>query len=253
MFYILSKLLNVLISPFFWAVLVLVVSLFGFRRYRRHFQIFAVVVLLFFSNNLIFNTVARMWEADPVEPSVLSEDHRTVVVLSGMVSENETTGYTRFERSADRLWQGLWLLKEEHADTMVFTGGVGGLFNDQRSESALVEDFLRDVDLMDERILFEPGSRNTYENARNSAALFEELEMEKKIILVTSAFHIPRARACFEHQGFDVDVFPADPVASVRPPDWKDFVIPSPAVMEQWRVLFNEWAGFVMYWLNGYL
>ena len=253
MFYILSKLLNVLISPFFWAVLVLVVSLFCCRRYRKHLRVFSVVVLLVFSNNVIFNSVARMWEADIIEPSALAVDHRSVVVLSGMVSENKTTGFPRFDRSADRLWQGLWLLKQQYADAMVFSGGVGGLFNDQRSESALVEDYLKDVGLMDDRIIFESGSRNTYENALNSATLFEERGLEKKIILVTSAFHVPRARACFEHQGFDVEVFPADPVASVRPPDWKDFVIPSAAVMEQWRVLFNEWAGFVMYWLNGYL
>ncbi len=253
MFYILSKLLNVLISPFFWVVLILVVSLFGFRRYRRPLRIFAVVVLLIFSNNVIFNTVARFWEVGPVGPFVLSEDHRTVVVLSGMVSENKTTGFPRFGRSADRLWQGLWLLKQEYADTMVFSGGVGGLFNDQKSEGRLVKDYLKDVGLMEDRILFESESRNTYENALNSVSLFKERGMEKKIILVTSAFHIPRARACFEHQGFDVEVFPADPLVSVRPPDWKDFVIPSAVVMEQWRVLFNEWAGFVMYWLNGYL
>ena len=216
-------------------------------------QIFAVLILLVFSNNVLFNSVAELWEAEMIQASSLDQDHRTVVVLSGMVSENKANGFPRFGRSADRLWQGLWLLKQGFADRMVFTGGVGGMFNQQKPEGLLVKNYLKDVGLNDARIFFETESRNTFENARNTFSLMEEQGLEKKIILVTSAFHVPRARACFEKQGFDVEVFPADPVASVRPPDWKDFLIPSPLVLEQWRVLFNEWIGFAAYWMNGYI
>lgn len=116
-----------------------------------------------------------------------------------------------------------------------------------------MEEYLTDVNLMDDRIMIEPDSRNTYENARFTAGLFEHEDRLPGIVLVTSAFHTPRARACFQKQGFDVEVFPADPLSSVRPVQWKDVVIPSAAVMDQWGILFREWAGIMMYKFNGYI
>ncbi|MFW6351153.1 MAG: YdcF family protein, partial [Bacteroidota bacterium] len=214
----------------------------------------ALLILLIFSDNALFQSAARSWEPDPVSPEMLSAKSRTIVVLGGMISENKFTGLPRFSQSADRFWQGYYLLKTGVGDTLLISGGLGSLFDDkQLAEGELWRIYLERTKLMDENIIIESTSRNTYENAVNSAVLFEKEHRIKRIILVTSAFHIPRARACFEKQGFDVEVFPADPLAGVRPLQWNDYVIPSAGVLEAWGIFFREWAGIVMYKMNGYI
>ena len=59
------------------------------------------------------------------------------------------------------------------------------------------------------RIIVEDQSRNTEENARFTAAIVHP-EPKQRWLLVTSAFHMPRAIGVFEKAGFDVV---ADPVA----------------------------------------
>lgn len=253
MFFVLSKILNVLFSPLVWVFLLIISGYLVQKNYRKKIHIVALLILLIFTNSALFQGVARIWEPNPVCPEMLSEKSSTIVVLGGMASENKYNGLPRFSRSSDRFWQGYYLLKTGFADTLLISGGLGSLFDDQRSEGELWEEYLQRTGLMDENIMIESASRNTYENAVNSAALFEREHRTKRIILVTSAFHVPRARACFEKQGFDVEVFPADPVAGVRPLQWKDYLIPSAGVLETWGIFFREWAGIVMYWMNGYI
>jgi uncharacterized SAM-binding protein YcdF (DUF218 family) len=253
MFFVLSKLFNVLISPMIWVVLLVLASFFIKGSRQKFLRMLAFVFLLIFSNGVIFNFVSGSWEITPVQPETLDEDFRTVVVLGGMATENMHNGLPRFARSSDRLWQGLWLLNTGYVDTLIMTGGIGDLFDDQRPEGELLLAYFEDVGLMDDRLMFESASRNTYENALFSAELFDQKGMAKKIVLVTSGFHIRRAKACFEKQGFSVEVFPADPVSGIRPLQWKDYIIPSAGVLMQWDNLFREWAGMIMYKINGYI
>lgn len=253
MFFVLSKLLNVLFSPLMWVVILVVISFLLRKKLRGQFQILAFILLLVFSNSFIFNVVSGLWDVNPVKAETLNRKHRTAVVLGGMATENVYNELPRFAQSADRLWQGLWLLKTGRVDTMVFTGGLGNLFDQQKPEGQLLEEYMVDVELMDERIIIESSSRNTYENARNTAHWFEKQMREKNIVLVTSTFHVRRARACFVKQGFEVEVFPADPLSSIRPLQWKDYIVPSGEILTRWGILFREWVGFVMYKLNGYI
>jgi uncharacterized SAM-binding protein YcdF (DUF218 family) len=253
MFFVLSRILDVFFSPLIWVVILLVASLLLKSRIRRHFFYAAFIVLLLFSNGAVFNSVAELWEEPQKMAPQLHSNYRKVVVLGGMASENSVNGLPRFSQSSDRLWQGLWLLKTGKADTLILSGGRGTLFDKQKPEGELLKDYLDDIDLLSDQIIIESVSRNTYENAVETAKIFDNRGMSKEIILVSSAFHIPRARACFENQGFTVDVFPADPLTGVRPLQWKDFIIPSAGVMDQWGVLFREWAGILMYEINGYI
>lgn len=253
MFFVLSKILNVLFSPLIWIFFLGIASILMKKRFRKPLQLVAVFVLLFFSNNAIFQIVIRSWEPVTISPEVLLEEHRTIVVLGGMISENEHNGLPRFAQSSDRFWQAFYLLKTGFADSLLISGGLGTLFDDQCPEGELWKDYLKKTGLLNDKIFFESSSRNTYENAVKSAAVFENRRWTKKIILVTSGFHVPRAKACFEKQGFEVAVFPADPVANTRPLQWKDYLMPSAGVMESWGLLLREWGGWIMYKLNGYI
>jgi uncharacterized SAM-binding protein YcdF (DUF218 family) len=57
------------------------------------------------------------------------------------------------------------------------------------------------------RLVIEPGSRNTEENARYSSELMKPTP-DQKWLLITSAAHMPRAIGCFRRVGFQVDAYP---------------------------------------------
>ncbi|WP_234408897.1 YdcF family protein [Marinilabilia salmonicolor] len=202
MFFILSKILNVLFSPFVWVLLLLLAGLFFKKENRRVIHIMAFGILLLFSNGAVFQGVVRLWESEPVALSHLSGNNRNVVVLGGMLSENQYNGLPRFNQSSDRFWQAFYLLKTGIADTLLISGGLGTLFDEQTPEADMWKAYLKKTGMLSGNILTESQSRNTYENALNSAKLFEEKQLSKRIILVTSSFHMPRAGLVLRSRGF---------------------------------------------------
>jgi uncharacterized SAM-binding protein YcdF (DUF218 family) len=234
-------------------LLLILVGVLVKKKWRMRLWVPAFIMLVVFSNGAFFNVVSRAWEVTIVEAQSLDEEFHTAVVLGGMASENMYNGLPRFAQSSDRLWHGLWLLNKGYVDTLIISGGLGNLFDKQKPEGELLKTYLSDVGLMQERILIESLSRNTYENALNSKKLFDREGLQKEIVLVTSAFHMRRARACFIKQGFDVEAFSADPLASIRPLHWKDYFVPSAEILSQWGIVFKEWMGMIMYKMNGYL
>jgi len=84
------------------------------------------------------------------------------------------------------------------------------------------------------RVLVDEAARTTYENALFSARIISEFG-PSRWLLVTSAFHMPRAIGAFRHQGIDVNAWPIfDPMES--PPTVK-------------RVARHEILGLVAYWM----
>ena len=80
---------------------------------------------------------------------------------------------------------------------------------DGRSEADAAADVLAALGVARERIEIERASRNTYENAVDAAAIAKPKAGEVWV-LVTSAFHMPRAVGCFRAAGFDVVADPVD-------------------------------------------
>ena len=78
-----------------------------------------------------------------------------------------------------------------------------------RAEADEAADVLVALGVPRERIVIERASRNTYENAVDAAALAHPKPGER-FVLVTSAFHMPRAVGCFRAAGFDVIADPVD-------------------------------------------
>ena len=91
---------------------------------------------------------------------------------------------------------------------MVFTGGSGSLIAEAK-EAPAARELLIELGVDPARIIVEDKSRNTEENAQFTAAIVPP-EPKQRWLLVTSAFHMPRAIGVFEKAGFNVV---ADPVA----------------------------------------
>jgi uncharacterized SAM-binding protein YcdF (DUF218 family) len=100
---------------------------------------------------------------------------------------------------AERVTAAAHLFRAGAAPTIVVTGGQ--LPGTPRPEADAMADALRDQGVPASAIFVERASRNTYENARLSAAL---LPAGARVWLITQPFHARRAARCFRAFGFDV-------------------------------------------------
>ena len=98
-------------------------------------------------------------------------------------------------------------------------------------------------------IWVEGRSSNTYGNAVETAHLLMPKGM-RRIVLVTEAFHMPRAVGCFRKQGFEV--LPA--AASYRTlqlHSWGEFLLPRVWAVEVEQEAIHEWVGLAWYKIHG--
>ena len=95
----------------------------------------------------------------------------------------------------------------------------------------------------------EDRSRNTAENAVQAAKLLQP-KPGQKWILITSAFHMPRAKALFEAQGFEILARPVDFKTSGFEGSWRVFGRPSTG-LKRIDLAAKEWAGLGVAWLLG--
>lgn len=100
------------------------------------------------------------------------------------------------------------------------------------------------------RISIENQSRNTRENALFSYRMIKPAP-GSAWLLVTSAYHMPRAIGAFRNAGFNVIGFPV----GWRTHGWRDFWWPTRSATENLRridVAMHEWGGLGLYRLLGY-
>src|SRR5271156_5582912 len=116
-------------------------------------------------------------------------------------------------------------------------------------EAEAAERFLAVMGVPSGRTTFEARSRNTSENAMLTRDLVSPKPGERWL-LVTSAFHMPRAMGAFRHAGFDVIAWPADYLTFGTQSEW---VMPNRWVAEglRWVDLgAKEWMGLIAYRLT---
>ncbi|MCJ2121994.1 YdcF family protein [Methylobacterium sp. J-077] len=132
---------------------------------------------------------------------------------------------------------------------LVFSGG-SGFVGGGIAEADIVSRQADVIGLPRTRLILENRSRNTYENALFSAALVQPKPGERWL-LVTSAWHMPRAVGCFRQAGFTVDAYPVD----YRTRGWGDIArfhgFASDGLL-QLDLAVKEWIGLVAYRLAGY-
>ena len=116
---------------------------------------------------------------------------------------------SEMNEAGDRMVYAARLYHEGKAPIIVPSGGFIELFGSTVPETEAMAQLLTELGVPDDAILRESKSRNTHENAVEVWALLEPLGI-RRILLVTSAMHMPRSVAIFERQGFEVIPAPTD-------------------------------------------
>ncbi len=251
MFYILSKILGLVINPLFCILVCFTLGLvLKSSKVKRIFIYLSFILLLFFSNRVIINSIMNKWEK--FEYNYYNDVHkyRYGVVLGGVVNYNSTERDFEFLRSSNRLWKALRLYNQGKIDKMIISGGKAHFFRTDTVESTLLKKYLIDIGVPAEYILTEEKSRNTYENALFSKQLISESDT---VLLITSASHMYRAFKCFDKAGVHCDTFSTDFLAEDNVMNLEYLLIPSAKALVKWNMLLHEIVGVIVYKIVGYI
>ena len=253
MFFVLSKILSFLLSPFTYIVFLLIWMFFcKNHRKQKKLLMFTVFAVFFFGNSFILDEFVRLWET-PVSESK-NKSYDIGIVLSGMVMYDAKNDITKFNSNVDRLLQVLPKIKRNEIQHILFSGGSGDLYHPENEESEILKKYLTSIDWDTNNFIFESESRNTFENAKFSVDLlkrnFSDLS-EKKILLITSAGHMRRSIACFERQGLKVDYLCSNRYAGPRKFEFQHCFIPNMSAFNGWSHLLHEVVGYTVYKLTG--
>lgn len=253
MFFVLSKILQYVLMPVVWlTVLIVMIMIVKKPKLRRNLFIAAAAILLFFSNPFFANVFMGAWEVKTTAKSELKPHYDYGILLTGMLSYDSKYNRINFWRSSDRLLQTLDLYYDGTIGKIFITGGSGEVFNQTQKEAAILKDYLLHIGVASEDIVIETQSRNTRENALESAKILRPETNNNSYLLITSAFHMRRSAGCFRKAGFEFDVYVTDRYAG--PPSWKPdhSIIPKASAMQQWTLLIHEVSGYLVYKIMGY-
>ncbi len=242
MIFLLSKFLIFLLKPLFW--IFCIVSLAVFIRnvkVKKRLMIVGLSMLLFFSNDFIVGKIFNGYESNyPKE-----ENYDVGIVLGGFSSTNEINNKIAFNWASDRLFQAISLYKTGRINAILITGNSTYL-NHSSKESDLVYSYLRQISIPDSAIFIENKSKNTIENATFSRRIINENIPNAKVLVITSAWHIPRAKVIFsQYFTKEIGYYPTNYIGKRSYNIW-DIIIPSAAALSNWELILKEWVGFVV-------
>ncbi len=156
------------------------------------------------------------WLLRPLEtrfaPAPVIDDPAGIIILGGGEDGRAmaATGLAGVNEAGDRFFDGMALARSHPGALLIFTGGSGALLGEGVRGSDVAARIFRDAGIADGRIVLEGDSRNTAENAANTRDLVGEVT-EGPWVLVTSAFHMPRAVGAFCAAGWrDIVPYPVD-------------------------------------------
>ena len=174
-----------------------------------------------------------------------------IVILGGM--EDARVSAARhahaLNEAAERLTETAALARRFPDAKIVLTSGAIEIVSKPSVGADAMEVVLRDLGIGEGRLLLEREARDTWENAAKSKALAGPKPGERWL-LVTSAWHMPRAIGAFRKAGFAVEPWPVD----YRTVGWSDALRPMESPAEGLRRLdlaVHEWLGLMAYRLTG--
>jgi uncharacterized SAM-binding protein YcdF (DUF218 family) len=208
-FFIASKVIGALLRPDTWILIALATLVLALATQRRRFALWVSSLSLAMLLSLTILPLGDLL-LQPIETTYPPQPHLGrvdgIIVLGGGEDLRASTywGQLQFNEGGDRFAAGLVLARRFPDAPLLLAGGSGALRDvagAEVSEASIAEQFFLDHGITRDRLLLEGRSRNTAENARLSLALAAP-QHDETWVLVTSAFHMPRAMRSFEAAGW---------------------------------------------------
>lgn len=202
----LNKILPVFIMPIMLIIYLMMYALWKKKRWPIYT---AIVSLYVFSTPIVAENFFKLIEGTTPRQSLKNVSNaEAIVVLSGMINQVKSTkGVYPEWMDPDRFFAGLELYKLGKAPKLIFTRGKMPWDNATDTEGDILRKFALEYGIPDTAIVLTGNVENTADEAR---AVEQLMGKWRHIILVTSAYHMPRAKQNFESRDFIVQPFKVD-------------------------------------------
>ncbi|MBR8835468.1 MAG: YdcF family protein [Stigonema ocellatum SAG 48.90 = DSM 106950] len=264
MFLYLSKLLPQFFYPLGLTCISLLFALVMLWRKRPRRAAIAIsvalIVLLLTSNSWVANSLLRSLEWQNI-PSGEIPNAEAIVVLGGATKPALPPRRTvDVNEHGGRVIYAGQLYRQKKAPFIILSGGRIDWYGIGSPESADMATILTSFGIPKEALIQESNSRNTYENGVNVKKILESRGIHR-ILLVTSAIHMPRSLLIFKHLGIDAIPTPTDFILTES--DIKEFAITPKALIlnlfpnldniNHFTAAVKEYIGIIVYHWRGWL
>ena len=262
MFLFLSKLLPLFIYPLGLSCLLLIVALItlGKRPKWAAFPIIlALIILLVSSSGWVSKSLIRSLEWQNLPASQLPNADAIVVLGGGIKPQIPPRPWVEVSEAGDRILYGSLLYKQGKAPLLILSGGRVEWKGGGPPEAEDMAKIAMEMGVPNTAILQDTTSLNTYQNAVNVRQILASKNI-RRILLVTSALHIPRSILIFQRQNIEVIPAPTDFLVSEQ--DFEELntlqgmllnLLPDAANLQRTNQALKEYIGLIIYRLLGWL
>ena len=263
MFLFLSKLLPLFLYPLGLACVLMVVALVMSWRSPRWVPVpvaLALIVLLLGSNSWVANSLVRSLEWQQIPEKELPTADAIVVLGGATKSAFPPRPAVDLSEEGDRVLYGAQLYREGKAPLVIASGGRVDWRGGGPSESGDMAEVLETLGVPTSAILQDPSSLNTYQNAVNVRQIMKERGIQR-VLLVTSAMHMPRSLRIFQRLGIEAIPAPTDFLVTKQeieepnnsPQATLLSLLPDADRLQNTTRVLKEYIGTVVYRLRGWL
>jgi uncharacterized SAM-binding protein YcdF (DUF218 family) len=255
----LSKILSLAIYPLTWVFILFIMSLILLlaKKYRSASGTLAFSLISFW---IIAMPVTGQWltytleSQYPAQPADSYPQADVIILLGGGMagSAEPVRPFPDLLDSADRVWFAAQLFNAQIAPTIIASGGTLSWHGVQQSEAQAMHQLLVQLGVDSHAIIDEDQSLTTYENAWHCFKL-PEASNAKRILLVSSAAHLPRAMAVFQRVFPDAQLIaaPTDVRVIAVGDDLMDW-LPQASGIGMLTEAWHEWVGLWIYRFKGW-
>lgn len=185
------------------------------------------------SNEMVMNAVMLKWETGKLKVDEIEHPYDYALVLSG---------------NSTRINKAIEMFRKGKIKNICLLG---------RQKNANLKSRLLNLGIPEEHLFMELKSKNTYEHALFFEEFLSQVQPQafdtSTFVMITSAYHIRRAKMCFEKQQIPVHPIGTSFISyNQRLHDIID-IIPSALTMYHWEKLIKEWIGIASYKVMGYI
>ena len=232
------------------------ISLFKKNRFASTLIGIALVILLLSSNEIFSKWLVRSLEWQYLPSADIPQAEAIVILGGGTRPRIAPRPWYEVNEAGDRILYGSWLYKQGKAPLIIVTGGraewLGDGGNPESEDMAAIAEFLG---VPPRAIIQESQSFNTRDNAINTKQILVKRGINK-ILLVTSALHMPRSMEIFRKVGVESIAVPTD-FLSVQNENSKGLaavldLLPTVDALRNTTNAIKEYIGLLVYQLAGW-